>query len=285
MILDSQTNKVYLAAGLRKYEKACLNLLYELHNNHIHVEYLKYTQSYKHVWSRDYMPIQLQKDRFLLYKYKPDYLQGYKDYIPRYKAIAKNLGLNLIVTDIILDGGNIVKCKDKVIMTDKIFKENPKYQKHKLIEKLEKLIEVQIVIIPWDRYDMFGHADGMVRHITGNRVLLNNYSDIDTALRKRLLQALTPHFIVEELEYDTPRCSKQVWAYINFLQTNSCIFAPGLNIKEDSLALAQIQHYYPDFKVLQIRGCEELVRDGGALNCITWNILSDIPEWKEEVVY
>ena len=170
-------------------------------------------------------------------------------------------------------------------MTDKIFKENPKYQKKDLIEKLEKLMEIQIVLIPWDRYDMFGHADGMVRYIKGNQVLLNNYSDFDTNLRKSILNALTPHFIVEELRYGTPRCSKQSWAYLNFLQTNSCIFVPGLNIKEDSLAIEQIKQYYPEYRVIQIQGCEELVRDGGALNCISWNILSDVPIWQEEVVY
>ena len=47
---------------------------------------------------------------------------------------------------------------------------------------------------------------------------------------------------------------------------------PGLGLEEDEKALEQIQTIYPDFKVILVPGCLELVRDGGALNCVTWNI-------------
>ncbi len=282
MIDDSQTNMVYLAHGLSHYVPVCRNLLEALHREQIHTEFLPYTSSYKHVWARDYMPIQLKKGLFYFFQYWPDYLYGYDGYIPNVLDILDELHVGRMPVDVILDGGNVVQCGDKVIMTDKIFKENDWIEKKDLIAHLEDYLEVQVVIIPWDRYEIFGHADGMVRWIEGNRVLLNNYIQTDPGLRKRLREALSPHFIVEELEYMTPRLNKLSWAYLNFLRVNNHIFVPGLHAKEDPLALAQIRHFYPDCKVIQVQGCEELARDGGALHCVTWNILADIPRWAKE---
>ena len=282
MIIDSQTNMVYLAEGLSYYEEAYRNLLYALNREHIHTETLSRTKSHKHVWVRDFMPIQLDKNSFLLYKYQPDYLEDDEDYIPNYKAIVRNLKLEHKTTSIIIDGGNVVKCGDKVIMTDKIFCDNIWLNDFALIAELEELMEAQLVIIPWDRFEIFGHADGMVRYISGNRVLLNNYVNFDLWLRDDLFEVLSSHFTVEQLEFHTPKCNKLSWAYLNFLQTKNCIFVPGLHAKEDPLAVKQIQMYYPDYKVIQIQGCEHLAKDGGALNCISWNILADMPEWPKE---
>ena len=143
MIQDYQTNMVYLARGLSHYGQVCRNLLEALHREQIHAEFLPYTSSYKHVWVRDYMPIQLEKTLFFLYQYWPDYLLGYDGYIPDILKIIKHLELDRIYTmnnskiqsmviidnlhhgripkEIFLDGGNFVKCGDKVLMTDKIF--------------------------------------------------------------------------------------------------------------------------------------------------------------------
>ena len=282
MIQDNQTNMVYLAHGLSHYVPVCRNLLEALHQEEIRAEFLPYTSSYKHVWARDYMPIQLEKTLVFFYQYWPDYLHGYDGYIPNVLEIIDHYHLGRIPVDIILDGGNVVGCGDKVIMTDKVFKENDWMEKKELVETLEYYMKAEIVFIPWDRYEIFGHSDGMVRWIGDNRVLLNNYAQTDPGLRKRLMEALSPHFIVEELEYNVPRLSKLSWAYLNFLHVKNCIFVPGLHAMEDPQALQQIQHFYPDCKVIQVQGCEELARDGGALHCVTWNVLADIPTWSKE---
>lgn len=273
MICDYQTNKVYLAKGLTHYTQVCKNLLHALISERIPICFPPGTTSKKHVWLRDYMPIQLGEKRFLRYVYDPDYLKGYEDYIPDYKGIDNNLNLDCSCTDIVLDGGNVIKCGHKVIMTDKVLMENnTRYKKNELLASLERLFDAEVVLIPWDRYDEYGHADGMVRYIESDRVLLNNYVDFDTNLRKRLLAALTPHFEVEELHFEHRPQSKYSWAYLNFLQTDRFIFVPGLGIKEDELAIAQIKKFYPKHNVVMIDGCRSLVRDGGALNCCTWNV-------------
>ena len=287
MICNYQTNKVYLAEGIKGYPKVAENLLYALYKEGIETEYLPHSKSKKHVWARDYMPIQLEEGRFLKYVYRPDYLKNDKDYIPNYAGMIRKLGLNCKPTSLVIDGGNVVKWDDAVIMTDKVLKENPGYDEYGLRFRLEELFETDVVFIPWDRYEMFGHADGMVRFIDRRTVLLNNYLDFDRSLRERIIRALDGHFEVKELQYDTPRCSKYSWAYLSFLQVAGRIFVPGLGIAEDRLAVQQIQRFYPEHKVMLVPDCLELVRDGGALNCVTWNIAcndtwlqntDDIPE-------
>lgn len=284
MICDYQTNMVYLAIGLKHYRPLFSNLVSALESEGIAFSFLPGTESYKHVWARDYMPIQIEKDKFIRYWYEPDYLWGFEDYIPKYRAIDNDLNLNCKSTDIILDGGNVIKCGNKVIMTDKVLKENRYRHKVKLISKLEELMQAELVLIPWDKYEEFGHADGMVRYIEGNRVLMNNYAKFDPLFRDKLIDALVQHFKVEEFFYYTPRHSQYSWAYINFLQIGSTIFVPGLGIDEDLLAVKKIQATYPYCKVIKIDGCQDLVRDGGALNCVTWNILSDLHGKENEVL-
>ena len=288
MIQDNQTNKVYLAEGLKYYKPVYTNLLRALEKEGIPYSFLPRTQSKKHIWARDYMPIQLEKDMFMVHDYDPDYLIDYEDYIPNYKAIVQDLNLNKIEAPINLDGGNVVKCGKKVIMTNKIFKVNVDIYadkadvcKRRLINDLEDYMKAEIILIPQDRYDEFGHADGMVRYIGGNDVLMNCYGNFDPNLHDRLMNVLPRYFNVEQLFFNIPRCSKYAWAYINFLQIGKCIFVPGLGTEEDQLAMEQIQSFYPNHKVILIDGCLDLVREGGALNCISWNILADLPK-KEE---
>ena len=138
MISDKQTNLVYLAEGLQHYMPAYMKILDSALSMRVHTSTLPRTGSKKHIWARDYMPIQLEKNKFLLYRYAPDYLRGgFEDFIPDYPSICKDLQLECVTTDIIMDGGNVVKCGDKVIMTDKIIKENPNRFYRDMLRELE----------------------------------------------------------------------------------------------------------------------------------------------------
>lgn len=282
MVQDRQTNIVYLAEGLMFYHPLVTELIGKFYTEDVEFHWLPRTKKQENIWVRDYMPIQLEKDLFLQYRYDPDYLKGYPAYMPDYRTICKDLGLQCILTDIILDGGNVIKCADKVIMTDKIFKENPGYQKKDLVDTLEGLFRAELVIIPWDRYEMFGHADGMVRYIDGNRVLLNNYVNFDPGLRKRLFDALSPHFDVVELNYKAVRPSKMSWVFLNYLQVGDCLFVPWLPIWENKAAEAQLQEVFDGYRIHMVGGIEEVAYEGGALNCVSWNILGDKQKKSQE---
>ena len=177
---------------------------------------------------------------------------------------------SLVKLDLVIDGGNIIVCGDKIIMTEKIFVENPGYTKEYVTELIEKAFSAKLVIIPWDKEEEYGHADGMVRYVSEDHVLINNYKDIYPVLRQKMLDALNPYFShISELEYGT---SKRVdsWAYINYLQVDNLIFVPQLEIPSDKLAIEQISNIFSDFTIIPVE-VKGIVKKGGALNCVTWN--------------
>lgn len=272
MINDSQTNKVYLAEGLAQYAEPYAELQQALSDADVQVGTLPRTSSKLHIWARDYMPIQIGPEEFVSYIYSPDYLDEYPEYIPDIPGIYQDLNLQPRHCPLVMDGGNVVKCGDKVILTDKILKENPMFSEARILRMLEEYLQAQPVLIPWDTQEEYGHADGMVRFIELGRVLLTNYLDFDKKLRERILEKLKPHFEVEELHYGTAKNYSKSWAYINFLQTEGHIFFPQLGIPQDERALMQISEIFPTTKIHPILHCEKILKDGGLLNCTTWNI-------------
>ena len=282
MITNFETNIVYLAKGMtsEKYVDATRHLLGTLHNQKIHWVFLPLTASPLHIWARDYMPVQVSKKKFVRFNYSPDYLECNPEYKPNISAILSALGIQVIDSDIIIDGGNVISCGDKVIMTGKIFRENPHYDHNVLIYTLSQLLEAEVVLIPEDCYDEYGHADGMVRFMGNDRVLLNNYCDFDKALRKRLLAALTPHFDITELHYGA--YTDRSWAYINFLHVGQHILIPMIGDKLGDKAFMQIADAFSQCECHPVYHYENIVREGGALNCSTWNILVDVPEEEEK---
>ena len=275
MLTNFETNKVFFAKGLSSpsYRPAAKSLISALDNQHVEWEQLPCTDSPLHIWARDYMPVQVSEKKFVRFDYSPDYLRDYPEYKPDTSAIFSELDLTVVNSNLVIDGGNAVSCGNKVIMTDKIFRENPHLAQSKLIDSLTRLLEAEIVLIPEDVYEEYGHADGMVRYMGDSNVLLNNYCDFDKALRKKLLAALNPHFNVTELHYGTH--TGQSWAYLNFLHVGQHIFVPMPGDKSGETAFNQIAKAYPQCHCHPVPDCKTIVNNGGALNCTTWNITTD----------
>lgn len=274
MITNFETNKVYLSKGLHnvRYHNGADSLIHLLHQEEIEYAYIPFTESYMHIWARDYMPIQVNNDTFINFRYEPDYLTDVPEYKPNTAPIFEELTIHVIDSDINLDGGNVISCGDKVIMTGKIFKENPHYATSVLIDKLSDLLEAELVIIPWDRYEEYGHADGMVRYMGNGKVLMNNYCDFDKSLRKNLVKALSSHFDITELHLGSS--TKKSWAYLNFLHVGNTVYVPFIKDKLQDIAFEQIIEAYPECHCVTVPNYESIVNDGGALNCTTWNIIA-----------
>ena len=83
--------------------------------------------------------------------------------------------LNLIV-----DGGNVVKCGDTIVMTEKVFHENNKYSREDIEEMLRNAFECDIIFLPWDKSEKYGHSDGIIHYLGDNKVLLTNYEDFNS---------------------------------------------------------------------------------------------------------
>ena len=240
MITDWQTNMVYFSKRLT-WSKVWPGLKVVLEENSVRYGFLDSTRD---KWARDYMPIQIAKDCFVSYVYDPDYLQEDRNLITRLEEIRSIPNINLgQSTHLIIDGGNVVKGDDFVVMTDKVFIENERINvsRRDVLEELERLFG-NVVIIPWDRkdeWDFCGHADGMVRHIRGRKVLLNNFCNHPEkeGLRKAILEALSEKGIdCEELDYGPGYHGVNDWAYLNFLQVGDVMFMPTVERpKEDEM--------------------------------------------------
>jgi len=277
MISDNQTNKVYFSELLKsdlRFTATCNEITKILDSYEVRYEFLDKT---KDIWARDYMPIQVSEDKFVEYRYDPDYLQGTekgdRDSKTYSDMVCDRLNLKTTKTDIILDGGNVVKSKNCVILTEKIVQENQFwYVKPKLIKHLEELFEVEhVVLVPWWKKEPFGHADGMLRFIDGETVLVNSIEKSPNLERRLKEHGLK----FEYLRYNVEKENENYWAYINFLQTKDLILLPKFNADEDEQAFEKIKTYYPDYalnnRIAQV-DMTEIVKVGGALNCISWTI-------------
>ncbi len=228
----------------------------------------------KDYWCRDYMPIPLSGGKYLQYRYFPNYLNNSKNrkFITDTSKVSSVLNLQCIISDIILDGGNVVRCGNKVVMVDKIFSENPHYTPSELVSALENLLQAEIVLLPWDRAEKYGHSDGVVRYLGNGSVVITNYKDYDPLMHERFCNVLSRHFQVKELGYTQANHKDSSWAYINFLQTERVIILPQLGIAKDAEAFAQISSYFPQYKGrIEVANAGVIIKEGGALNCISWN--------------
>ncbi len=281
MVTDVQTTKVYFSSWL---PKVCPKLWDVLHAVLLEkdVDY-GFISGTADIWCRDYMPIQVATDEIVSYKYWPDYLvnRGLHQYITDSGLMAQNIvkeypNIRNKHLDFIIDGGNIVKCDDEIIMTSKVFFENTDYSYSFVSGHLENAFGCEILFLPWDREEKYGHSDGIVHYLGNNQVLLTNYDDYSTAYFNCFISELEKKFEVVPLKFDVKKKSRYNWAYVNYLQIGSLILVPQLGIEEDDMAIEQIRRALPDtFDVVGIPALEA-VRRGGALNCISWNIDANI---------
>lgn len=281
MISDYETNIVYFSGLLKndpKYIQTCKKIIYTLDECNVNYLFLPNTSD---IWARDYMPIQVSENQFIEYQYDPDYLQ-YKKYRSLKTSpylVCDAIDLKTVKTDIILDGGNVIKSKNAVILTDKIIHVNTEnYSRQELSDELKWLFEVEkIIFIPWDKNEPYGHADGMIRFIDDHNAVINDYSDYDDAFKNALYSVLDENGITcHMLKYEVKKPDiKRNWAYINFLQTKDILLVPGLGIEEDRQAVEQIEKYFPDYanrgRIIQVDASSIVAKDG-ALNCISWTI-------------
>lgn len=285
MIPDYGCNAVYFSEWLKKdYSDIYKGLVRILNKHNVAYDIIPNT---KDVWCRDYMPLQLDKERYLCYEYKPDYLMNSarnRKYITDSLNVCRGMQLNIKKTPLIMDGGNVVKVGNKAIMTEKVFVENPSMDEDMLKKQLEKQMECEVVFIPWDRNEKYGHSDGIIKPISDNTILMTNYHDFDREYTNEVVKRLSSKFEIETLSYKVRKTAPESWAYINFLTVGKLIVLPALGKEEDEQALSQIKRYYPECLVEQLN-ISDLVKDGGGLNCISWCRYISDDEKKYLVLY
>ena len=278
MIADNQTTFLYLADTLEKnYPGFFARFVKTLAELKIPFDILPGT---KDVWVVDYMPIQIEKDKLVQFVYNPDYLRDsiiWLKTISDVDGICAAKGFQPRKSPIVLDGGNVTRTADKVIMCDKIFTENPEYPEKDLIKELKELFEVDhLFFIPTHPIDFTGHADGMVRFYDKDTVLINDYSKEKPEFQRRFRLALhNAGLKCVEIPYNPYGNKTNMHAngeYINFLQMKQGIVLPVFGMAEDDKVFRQFEQLYPGVSITTVDS-NEPAYDGGILNCITWNIL------------
>ena len=236
-------------------------------------------------WCRDYMPVQVARGEFVQFKYHPDYLKNLRRYETPTCVTAelskRITGNSVKVSSLIADGGNFTFAgidneqgfTPVVIMTEKIFVENRAIAKENVIEELHALFPgYKLLFLPWDREDICGHTDGIVRYLGNNRLLvnLNVYPDDIAATMREILESC-----FEVIDLKLSSYTDDSWAYVNMIQTDRVIIVPGLGLPYDVQALSQIKELFPDYeeRVYQVQMSSVIKKYGGALNCLSWTFV------------
>lgn len=225
----------------------------------------------KDIWLRDFMPVKTKSGKYVSFRYEPSYLAGDPQLRTNFKTdIAPHFVLPVTYSNINLDGGNVVfsPSKTKAVITDRVFSENPEYDKNTLLLELEKLLEASVLIISSLKSDMTGHADGMVRFVDENTIVTNaplSPFGFETKVKK----SLQNHGIeVLDFPYFDSNGDSAIGCYLNFLETEQAIFLPVFSVDTDNKAVQTAKHIF--HKAIIPVNINEIAADGGLLNCISW---------------
>ena len=278
--IENGTQIVYLSSLLAsKFPKTCKRLTDILNKHNIPFAFLEGT---KDIWCRDYMPVQTPSGKLIQFKYEPSYLNDpkFSDSRSDVKHVDEVNGITPIFSNINLDGGNVVMYGNKAIITDRIFSENPDWTKENLKAELAKLLECEIIIIPAYKpeYDFTGHADGMMRFVDSNTVLVNNLEQDFVYMKKTIINALDNAnlkyinfpFFEHKIKGNTDHA---IGIYLNYLEVDNIIVMPvfGVPGNKDTEALAKLKEVFPN-KIIETIDYNEVALNGGILNCTTWVI-------------
>ncbi|MCL2841967.1 MAG: agmatine deiminase family protein [Oscillospiraceae bacterium] len=247
---------IYFSSLLKtdpKYKPAADRIFVALDSCGIKYDFIEGAKS---IWVRDFMPAKTKSGKYVSFRYEPSYLDDLPELRTKFKEdlLGKAIDVqDVIYSDINLDGGNFVfsPSREKVIISDRIFSENPAREADELLSVLRNLLEAQVTIISSCEYDMTGHADGMVRFVDENTIVTTfNF----------------PYF-----DPGDPAGISAVGSYINFLETERHIFLPVFGIDTDDEAIAATERIYKNKTVVPVN-VKEIAVEGGGLNCISWEM-------------
>jgi agmatine deiminase len=281
MFENTKTNTVYLSDLLQtdeRFEKTCNRLKQILEKRNIQYKFLKST---KDIWCRDYMPIQTEKEKFVQFRYEPSYLVNDLKHQSDPKIVCTANRIKPEFSKINLDGGNVVNWKNRAIISDRVFDENPEYSdRTKLINELENLLNAEIIIIPQINTDMTGHADGMVRFVDQNTILGNDRNQEYKYWRDGIYKVLKNHNLkyidipfFENKEINKKYPDNAIGCYVNYLEVGNLILLPIFEIEgnKDNEVLKLFKSIFPD-RIIETINYNEIGFFGGLLNCTTWTI-------------
>jgi agmatine deiminase len=238
---------------------------------------LKELENTADVWCRDFMPIKTGDGRFVQFRYDPSYLKGFPALQTNPELVWNSLGLSVEKSPIFLDGGNVLRCENLVLISDRVFDENLNHSKTELLNTLEKSFNAEILIFPQVKSDLTGHVDGLARFINPSTILIN-----DRLKEYKYWARLVEKFAKEHqlTLVDMPFFHKSVkgfphnalGCYLNYLELPNDIVMPVFEVGGDinDSALNKLEEVFPNKKIHPVEATE-LALHGGVFNCATWS--------------
>lgn len=240
------------------------------------------------IWVRDYMPLQMNDTYFIHYTYYPDYLMrsledraSITNPIRLEQKLLICEGKVVVNLPLILDGGNAIITDRHVIMTEKVLAENcrDRYSNENAVSnQIRKKMKLEPLFIHWNKKEKYGHTDWLVRYLGGptNMVIVatNEEMTIDVSISAIRKLSEAQCYDVREFKLDNPTVNS--WAYLNYVQVNNIILMPTVaEPTNDAEAKEKLNRLFreanQDVKIITI-DCQDLIKAGGALHCISWNI-------------
>lgn len=271
---------VYMSELLReRHPSTCRQLTELLEKHHIPFSFLKAT---KDIWCRDFMPVQTASGKLVQFRYEPSYLKGKVEWERSrsdVREVCRANGLHPIFSKINLDGGNVLVCGGRAIVSDRVFSENPDWERATLLAELQQLLEAEIIVIPAQNDDMTGHSDGMVRFVDENTLLGNNRKEEYKYWVKGMNEVLEKYRLKYEdvpffWDYKDPKHPRHaIGIYVNYLEIGNLIILPvfGVPGNKDTEVVKRFQEIFPD-RLIETINYNEIALEGGLLNCTTWTI-------------
>jgi agmatine deiminase len=291
VIIGKETNTVYVSELLSTasdfseiYEK----LIEILDRHNIIYKFLEGTIKENDIWCRDYMPLQVNENKYMRFHYEPRYLndeEGRKILRSDPAKVCQVNGIDTVFSPIILDGGNVISWSDRVIISDRVYDENPEYEKDKLVSEIEKLLDAEVIIIPQINTDMTGHADGMVRFVDRNTLIGNSRDEEYKYWARDINKVLKQHNIdyidVSFLSNDSKKNPLSEVGYVNYLEVLDLIVMPVFELPEsketDAKAIALFHEIFGGDRKIETINYNAIAKHGGLLNCTTWTVKENNP--------
>ncbi len=280
----TETNQLWFSELIKdKFSEEFNRIRVILDRHRIDYRFLKGTRD---IWCRDYLPVQISEKDFVQFRYEPSYLETEEELATRSdpeKVNAEN-GFTPVSSKINLDGGNVVRYKEKVMITARVFRENEGLglSKDQLVKQLGHDLRAHVIIVPEHRGDQIDHADGNVRFRDEQTVLINDlsleYKYWRTGMAK-IKEYYGFNFI--EVPWFIPKRKKNslsaIGFYINYLEIGNLIILPKFEMdgNRDQDAFNLFQRYFPDRQIEQVN-INAIAEEGGLLNCISWSMC--VPE-------
>ena len=253
---------------------------------------------YKDNWVRDYAPVICKNN--VNFVYDPSYYEEDDRELTEelddwsYEFLDEE---EFEASDIVLDGGNFIyNGEDDAIISVKIFEDNCNLGYDALLDELREVTGIKnFRFIGYDPYDETGHADGYVRFVDKQHVLVAALSD-DYSMYGSAQISEDEYYEIKDVldgianqlevfykvtriihgmpakEHEDSGMDSVVGGYINYMKIENKIYLPQFEMKElDDAAIEVIQKVYGAGITVVPVNCLKLAPYGGLLNCISWN--------------